>query len=305
MKVEVLGRSAERVLLEVAAGGRLPSGSVLYRDGDRTNWAFSNLLYCPTELRARVGDVGAPSAEAVTWCSDAFLVVQGRLERLWRMASLAWDRKVLSAMRSGGGVRLQEPMAREPGEDAGAFEMEKVAKGYVRIFVPLPGRRGGWHWLHRLVVELELGGRLPRGCDVHHRDRVRDNNELSNLEIYPDELHDALHGPQRDRERAERECREWSDEAFRGLQTHYMLGRMEMPDGWGTVDGIALLAEEARGGPAGQSILVLKGRFDRELRDLAKQKNSPAEIAEKLGCTVEAVLTRIQSFIPKTLTKRL
>jgi hypothetical protein len=54
--------------------------------------------------------------------------------------------------------------------------------GYVSIRRPWPSN--GWVKEHRYVMELEIGRRLFPNETVHHRNGVRDDNRLENLELW-------------------------------------------------------------------------------------------------------------------------
>lgn len=60
-------------------------------------------------------------------------------------------------------------------------------KGYVLIKQsdhPFPTRRVGWVLEHRLIMEAHLGRLLFPGEEVHHRNGVRDDNRIENLELW-------------------------------------------------------------------------------------------------------------------------
>ena len=61
----------------------------------------------------------------------------------------------------------------------------KTTKGYIDIFNPKhPRARGGKYVLeHRLVMEKYLGRYLEPYEQVHHRNGIKDDNRLANLEI--------------------------------------------------------------------------------------------------------------------------
>jgi hypothetical protein len=63
--------------------------------------------------------------------------------------------------------------------------------GYVSVYTGRPGR--GWVAEQRLVMEKHLGGPIPAGMQVHHRDENKLNNALSNLELLPLAAHRAKH----------------------------------------------------------------------------------------------------------------
>jgi hypothetical protein len=66
------------------------------------------------------------------------------------------------------------------------------ADRYVRL--ASTAERVGWVYEHRFVMTRVIGGALPEGALVHHRNRIRDGNSPGNLLLIPDEdLHRTLH----------------------------------------------------------------------------------------------------------------
>ena len=62
--------------------------------------------------------------------------------------------------------------------------------GYYLSTSPINGRR---RRLHRYVWETENGRRVPVGYDVHHVDKNKDNNDISNLVILTRSEHQSEH----------------------------------------------------------------------------------------------------------------
>ena len=62
----------------------------------------------------------------------------------------------------------------------------KTTKGYIDIYIPgHPHARGGKYVLeHRLVMEKKLGRYLERYEIVHHKNGIKDDNRLRNLELW-------------------------------------------------------------------------------------------------------------------------
>jgi len=91
--------------------------------------------------------------------------------------------------------------------------------GYVVVKVPDHphsfswGNNGtGWVYEHRYVMEVHLGRFLQSDEVVHHKDRDRSNNSVSNLELLSASEHSKLHvvenfGPKRKCELCGAECK--------------------------------------------------------------------------------------------------
>ena len=47
--------------------------------------------------------------------------------------------------------------------------------------------------LHRLIFE-DFYGKIPDGCHIHHKDGVKTNNCIMNLQIMTESQHHKLHG---------------------------------------------------------------------------------------------------------------
>lgn len=73
------------------------------------------------------------------------------------------------------------------------FEKKKgrtIKEGYVLLFRPdHPNAVGQYVAEHRLVMEKHLGRCLESWELVHHKNRIRDDNRLENLEIVIREKH--------------------------------------------------------------------------------------------------------------------
>ena len=63
------------------------------------------------------------------------------------------------------------------------------SRGYIKVF-----RDGKYVYEHRYKIEQKLKRPLRSDEVVHHHDRNRWNNDLSNLEVMPRWDHDDLHG---------------------------------------------------------------------------------------------------------------
>ena len=76
----------------------------------------------------------------------------------------------------------------------GASKMD--VRGYVKVngypdfFEPMATQ--GWMFEHRLVMAQQLGRNLQRWEIVHHKNHIRDDNRLENLEITSEEDHPRI-----------------------------------------------------------------------------------------------------------------
>ena len=52
---------------------------------------------------------------------------------------------------------------------------------------------GGWKFVHRRGAEKKIGRSIPRGHEVHHRNRNKTDNRASNLSVLPKWLHRVIH----------------------------------------------------------------------------------------------------------------
>lgn len=68
-------------------------------------------------------------------------------------------------------------------------------QGYVFKFAPDHPRTStrGYVLEHILVMESVIGGPIPEGMVVHHRDKVKTNNDPSNLQLMTAKDHSKLH----------------------------------------------------------------------------------------------------------------
>jgi hypothetical protein len=84
---------------------------------------------------------------------------------------------------SGHLYRLQkhgDVAAHKPLKNAYSGSTRNVnGQGYARVLV-----QGAWVLEHRYVMEQALGRTLERHEDVHHRNGIRDDNRLDNLELW-------------------------------------------------------------------------------------------------------------------------
>lgn len=72
-----------------------------------------------------------------------------------------------------------------PWRQAGEWgEWAANSKGYIYRRKTLPDGRRVAQFQHQLVMEEHIGRSLTKGEEVHHKNGVRDDNRLENLEIW-------------------------------------------------------------------------------------------------------------------------
>jgi hypothetical protein len=75
----------------------------------------------------------------------------------------------------------------------------------------------GWVYQHVIVMERHLGRNLKANEHVHHKNEIKDDNRIENLEILSKSEHHSLHGLQRNYARTSKyrwvrfntACRKW------------------------------------------------------------------------------------------------
>lgn len=101
------------------------------------------------------------------------------LLKSWRFCSIQCRKK--------SGVYTEQEGHRGSGWKGGRH---KNRAGYVLIHSPLhPNRMGKYMFEHRLVVEKYLGRYLTKNEFVHHRNGIKDDNRIENLEVVLKAIH--------------------------------------------------------------------------------------------------------------------
>ena len=69
----------------------------------------------------------------------------------------------------------------------------RIKNGYRQFFDSL---NNSWQWVHRKVAEI-VGGSIPKGHEVHHKNRDKLDNHPDNLDVLSKEEHRAIHRNER------------------------------------------------------------------------------------------------------------
>ena len=76
---------------------------------------------------------------------------------------------------------------------------KKRKDGYIKVYVPDHplATKDGYVMEHILVMEEAIGRYITRDEVVHHKNKIRDDNRLENLELMTFEEHSRLHTKER------------------------------------------------------------------------------------------------------------
>ncbi len=66
----------------------------------------------------------------------------------------------------------------------------RIKNGYKQFFDSV---KGTWEWVHRMVAEITSGKSIPKGHEVHHKNRDKLDNSPENLEVLSKEEHRKIH----------------------------------------------------------------------------------------------------------------
>jgi hypothetical protein len=137
--------------------------------------------YCITHLHRldRGADMAAPRQKKKRQSADKPTTCE------WRNCTREYFVKGLCQMHYTRQSRGRE-MDRPPRTRWIVGEKRTGQDGYVSIFDPTEAgaRADGWIFEHRLEMQRLIGRALLPGENVHHRNGVRDDNRVANLELW-------------------------------------------------------------------------------------------------------------------------
>lgn len=62
--------------------------------------------------------------------------------------------------------------------------LHKNKKGYVLVKTPDYSKNNGYKFEHVIIMEQSLGRKLFPGENIHHKNGIRDDNRIDNLELW-------------------------------------------------------------------------------------------------------------------------
>jgi len=75
------------------------------------------------------------------------------------------------------------------GRSSSGFQTRTNSSGYRQYRTA----GGSWQFTHRAVAAKQIGGSIPRNCQVHHVNGVKTDNRPSNLRVLPTVVHRLIH----------------------------------------------------------------------------------------------------------------
>jgi hypothetical protein len=92
-------------------------------------------------------------------------------------------------------VRVDNPMAGRTGSTNPHYKGGRYVGRTGYVYIHTPAKRSPFQYTqeHRLVMERHLGRKLRRGEIVHHKNRIKSDNRIENLELLTNSQHSSLH----------------------------------------------------------------------------------------------------------------
>lgn len=148
-------------------------GKDFYR---RPSMIRSNTRFCSVAC-ANVGQTKTPIEKVCQYCQKAFSVKPSQSMRKYCSRQCDANAKQYTAidrMHNGRHVRIDR-------------------KGYLWVWEPThPKNFRGWVSEHRFLMEQQIGRYLETREHVHHKNDIKDDNRLDNLEILDIKKHNSL-----------------------------------------------------------------------------------------------------------------